>query len=85
VTEQRTNTDDSTFGERMLMPGGAYSCTKIAINGVGHLPVLFGARAERPQAVREPEHHQGDGSRLPSEPAPLSARRSQIPRLPATI
>jgi hypothetical protein len=28
---------------------------------------------------------QGDGSRFASEPAPLSARGSQIPRLPATI
>ena len=36
-------------------------------------------------AVREPEHPKGDGSRFASEPAPLSARGSQIPGLPATI
>lgn len=37
------------------------------------------------EAVREPEHPEGDGSRFASEPVLLNARESQIPELPETI
>src|SRR5215467_720932 len=46
---------------------------------------LAGVSKDGPQAVREPEHPPGDGSRLASEPALLSASGSQTHRLQGRI
>jgi hypothetical protein len=46
---------------------------------------LTGRAGQAAEPFLSQNTHQGDGSRIASEPAPLSARGSQIPRLPATI